>query len=615
MFDAMNLAILIGAGLIAISTFTSLISFRVGAPLLLVFLAVGLGAGEDGPGGLVFDDAPAAYFIGSLALAVILFDSGFNTAYHAVRSAFGPALTLATVGVLLTAGLVAIAARYLLTLTWLEAAILGAIVSSTDAAAVFFLLRVGGITIRDRVRSTLEVESGSNDPMAIFLTVTLVELAASGASLDTAGWEVMTAFVRQMGFGLLAGLGGGQLIILVVNRLKLEAGLYPIVVLSLALCVFALTGLFDGSGFLAVYVAGVVAGNSRLHAMPLLRRFQDGMTWFSQIAMFLTLGLLATPSQFLDIALPALLLALFLTLIGRPLAVWLSLLPFGFSRNETTFVAWVGLRGAVSILLAILPIVAELPSGRLLFNVAFVIVMASLLVQGWTIGPMARWLGLIVPARYGAVDRVELELPGRASHELIAYRIAPESPVATGERLPRWARPSLIIRDGRSIRIHEAGRLRVGDYVYIFAQPKLVPLLDRLFARRAALDPADREFFGDFALDPETTMADLDSAYGLKTATEEEQLSVAEYVARRLHGTPEVGDRVPLEGVELIVREVDDDRNIVSIGLAVEPSRAAKPKLPVFQTRDEIIAAVRNWLRKRPRLLRRLRKKEPPEAP
>lgn len=597
MFAAMNLAILIGAGLIAISTFTSLISFRIGAPLLLVFLGVGLGAGVDGPGGLVFSDAPAAYFIGSLALAVILFDSGFNTQIRSIRAALGPALALATVGVILTVIFFGAAAHFLLPLSWNEALLLGAIVSSTDAAAVFFLLRVGGITIRERVRSTLEIESGSNDPMAIFLTVTLVELVASGASLQTAGGEILLAFARQMGIGLLAGAAGGQLIIFVVSRLKLEVGLYPIVVLSLAMCVFAATGMLDGSGFVAVYLAGVVAGNSRLHALPLLRRFQDGMTWFSQIAMFLTLGLLATPSQFLDVALPATLLALFLTLVGRPLAIWLSLLPFGFSRNETTFVAWVGLRGAVSILLAILPIVAELPNGQLLFNVTFVIVLASLLVQGWTIGPMARWLGLIVPPRFGPVDRVELELPGRATHELIAYRIAPDSPVATGERIPRWARPSLIVRDGRSIRLHEAGRLRAGDYVYIFAQPKLVHLLDRLFARPAALDPADREFFGDFRIDPATKMAELAEVYEMNLGAADAQLTIAEFISRRLSG-PEIGDRVPLEGVELIVREVGPAWEILQIGLAVEPSRAARPKLPLFQTRDEIIAALRRWWRR-----------------
>ncbi|MBK8174693.1 MAG: potassium/proton antiporter [Rhodospirillales bacterium] len=613
MFEAMNLAILVGAGLIAISTFTSLISFRVGAPLLLVFLAVGLVAGVDGPGGLTFDDAPAAYFIGSVALAVILFDSGFNTQFRTVRAALGPALTLATVGVLLTAALVGAAAHLLLELEWLEALLLGAIVSSTDAAAVFFLLRVGGITLRDRVRSTLEVESGSNDPMAIFLTVTLVQIiSASDTATAATGLAFLEAFARQMGFGLLAGLAGGQAIVLIIGRLKLEAGLYPIVVLSLALCVFAATGFASGSGYLAVYVAGVIAGNSGLQRLALLRRFQDGMTWFSQIAMFLTLGLLATPSQFLGIAWPAVALALFLTLVGRPIAAWLCLLPFGFTRNETTFVAWVGLRGAVSILLAILPIVAELPNGRLLFNVAFVVVIVSLVVQGWTIRPMARWLGLIVPPRIGPVERVELELPGRASHELITYRIAAESPVARGERVPRWARPSLIVRDGRTIRVHDAGRLRAGDYVYIFASPKLVHLLDRLFARPAGLDLADREFFGDFTIDPRTQIADLAEAYGFSVADEDATLSVADYVSRRMQGTPETGDRVPAGAIELIVREITDAGEIGEIGVALEPSRAAQPKLPVFLTWQEMRAFIRalRLSRRRRRQQKRLRRQE-----
>jgi len=614
MFDAINLAILIGAGLIAISTFTSLISFRIGAPLLLVFLAVGLGAGEDGPGGLHFEDAPAAYFIGSLALAVILFDSGFNTTLRSVRSALGPALMLATLGVLLTAGMIGVAAHWLIRLPWIDSFLLGAIVSSTDAAAVFFLLRVGGITVRDRVRSTLEVESGSNDPMAIFLTVTLIEIAVSGLATDSPGmtlWAVCGEFARQMGLGLLAGLGGGQLIVLVVKRVQLETGLYPIVVLSLALVLFAAVGMSGGSGFLAVYVAGVVAGNSGLQSLALLRRFQDGMTWFSQIAMFLTLGLLASPSQFVEVAVAAGLLALFLTLIARPIAVWLALLPFGFSRNETTFVAWVGLRGAVSLLLAILPLVAELENGRLLFNITFVIVMISLLLQGWTIGPMARWLGLIVPPRYGPVHRVELELPGHASHELVAYRIAPGSPVAVGERIPRWARPSLIVRDGRSLRLHDAGRLRDGDYVYIFAPPRLVRLLDRLFARPAAsLDLSDREFFGDFIIDLDTKMADLADAYGIKLTPAEAEMQVSDFIARRLPGSPEIGDRVTTGSVELIVRELSEASEIAGVGLAIEPSRKASPRLPLFQTRDELLGMIRAWRRRR--VDRRARTRKPP---
>ena len=277
------------------------------------------------------------------------------------------------------------------------------------------------------------------------------------------------------------------------------------------------------------------------------------------------------------------------------MAVWLSLLPFKFSRNETTFVAWVGLRGAVSILLAILPIVAALPEGRLLFNVTFVVVMTSLLLQGWTIRPMARWLGLIVPPRIGPVERVELELPGQASHELIAYRIAPESPVAKGERIPRWARPSLIVRDGRSLRVHDAGRLRAGDYVYIFAAPKLVHLLDRLFARPSNIDVFDREFFGDFVIDPSTQMSDLAEAYGFVLSTEDAALSAAEFIHRRLQGTVEIGDRVPVEAAELIIRQLDDKGEIASIGLAVEPSRTARPKLPVVQSGNSIRDVLARW--------------------
>ncbi len=595
MFEAINLAILIGAGLIAISTFTSLISFRIGAPLLLVFLAVGLLAGEDGPGGLEFDNARVAYFIGSVALAVILFDSGFNTHMRSVRAAFGPAVVLATVGVVVTAGLMGVATHYLLGLPWLQSFLLGSIVSSTDAAAVFFLLRVGGITIRERVRSTLEIESGGNDPMAIFLSITLIEVIASGVASEAAGLEALGEFAQEFGFGLLTGFAGGQLIILVVHRLKLQAGLYPIVVLSLALCLFAATGILGGSGFLAVFIAGIRAGNSKVHGLPLIRRFQDGMTWFCQIAMFLTLGLLASPSQFPGIAPAAVLLALFLTFIGRPVAVWLCLLPFAFSRNETNFISWVGLRGAVSILLGILPTVAELPAGRLLFNITFLVVMISLLLQGWTIRPMARWLGLIVPPRIGPVERLELELPGQASHELIAYRIAPESPVAKGERIPRWARPSLIVRDGRSLRVHDAGRLRAGDYVYIFAAPKLVHLLDRLFARPSNIDVFDREFFGDFVIDPSTQMSDLAEAYGFVLSAEDTAVSAADFIHRRLQGTVEIGDRVPVDSAELIIRQLDDKGEIASIGLAVEPSRTVRPKLPVVQSSNSIRDVLARW--------------------
>lgn len=595
MLEAMNIAILIGAGLIVLSVLTSLVSSRVGAPLLLLFLAIGLAAGADGPGGIEFDNAPVAYFIGSIALAIILFDSGFETSIHTIRSAAWPALALATVGVLLTTGLLAAAAHHLFDFDWLQSLLMGAIVSSTDAAAVFFLLRVGGITLRERVRSTLEFESSSNDPMAIFLTLTLVELIAGGAT-EGLTWSLALSFAQQMGIGGALGVLGGHAIVRLVNRLTLEAALYPVVTVSLAVCLFAAVNMAGGSGFLAVFVAGLIAGNGSMRATAIIRRFQAGLTWLAQIAMFLTLGLLATPSQFGAVAVPAIALGLFLIFVGRPLAVWLCLLPFRFSRNETTFVAWVGLRGAVSILLAILPFLGGLEKGQTYFNAAFIVVLTSLLFQGWTVRPMAHWLGLIVPRRRGPVDRVELELPGRATHEMVVYKVLADSPVATGERIPRWARPSLIIRDGHSMKLHQAGRLQPGDTVYIFTQPRQVHLLDRLFATPLPVGPDDREFFGDFSMSPDARLAAVGAAYGFQPKEKDRDLSLRDLLRREFGGGVEAGDRLLYGPVELIVREVSEKHDILEVGLAVEPTRAATPRLPLFQTRRDIGRTLRRWL-------------------
>ncbi len=571
MIESLTAAILVASGLVVISIFTSLIALRIGAPLLLFFLALGLLAGEEGVLGIGFDDAPTAYLVGSVALAIILFDSGFDTSFASYRTAAWPALTLATWGVGLTSAIVAVPGHYLLGLSWMEGLLLGAIVSSTDAAAVFFLLRVGGITLRDRVRSTLEIESGTNDPMAIFLTITLVELIASGHGADGVGWRMVLGFVQQMGIGAIAGILAGQAILQTVNRLELERALYPLLVLAMAMVVFAGTNLIGGSGFLAAYVAGLVAGNAQLRGIGLIRRIQGGMTWLAQITMFLTMGLLATPSHLATFALPALAVAAVLIFIARPLAVWLCLAPYGFSRAETSFVAWVGLRGAVSILLAILPLIEGIPSGRIYFNAAFVVVLVSLLIQGWTLGRTARWLGLVVPRRIGPVERVELELPGEARHELVVYRIVTDSPVAKGQRLPRWARPSLVVRNGQSVSFHRAGRLQPGDAVYLFVPPRQVPLLDRLFASPARLDEQDSQFYGDFALAPEARLGEVSLLYDIPIGRYDPQWSVGELLRREFGGSVEAGDRLPLGPVELIVRSVDENHRVTSVGLAVSP--------------------------------------------
>lgn len=569
MLDTMYLAILISAGLVMAAVFTTLIAFRVGAPLLLIFLAVGLLAGENGLG-LKFNNSGVAYFIGSLALAVILFDSGFGTRLSAFRQAAVPAVVLATFGVVLTTALVGVAVRFVFGFPWLQSFLLAAVIGSTDAAATFFLLRVGGIQLRERVRSVLELESGANDPMAIFLTITILELVSGGTPANGVTATFLLAFLREMGVGLILGLVGGHLIVRLVNRLDLESGLYPIVVLAAALFLFAVAGLVPSSGYLAVYIAGLYAGNKRLREAPALRRFQDGMTWLAQIGMFVVFGLFATPSEFPRIALQGVALAVFLIFVARPVAVWLCLLPFRFQRQEAAFIAWVGLRGAVSLLLALLPLIEGLPRGQEIFNAAFIMVVASLLLQGWTIRPMARQLGLIVPPTIGPVDKVELELPGAASHELVVYHVVADSPVARGERIPRWARPSLVVRNGQSMRPQYASRIQAGDYVYLFASPRNIRLLDRLFASPATVEEDDKDFFGEFYIDTSHSTGELAQAYGVAIAGEP-RTPIGAYMLQRLGGHAEVGDRVPIEFLELIVRDTDESGVITAAGLALAP--------------------------------------------
>ncbi|TWF55036.1 potassium/proton antiporter [Neorhizobium alkalisoli] len=595
--EAFYIILLVGTVLVLAAAFSSLLAFRFGAPLLLVFLSIGLLAGVDGLG-IRFENYSFTFMLGSVALAIVLFDSGFSTPIHSFRIAAVPALTMASAGVLATTGLFGIAASYMLGFSLLEGMLLGAIIASTDAAAVFFLLRIGGINIRDKVRSTLEVESGTNDPMAIFLTVALSELVATGQGFSGLDWHFLLLFVEEMGLGLIFGVLGGMMIVWVLNRFTSDRGLAPIFVLTLALLVFAFTGTMGGSGFLAVYVAGMYSGNRKMFAKQQITRFNEGLTWLAQIIMFLVLGLLATPSQFPILILPAVGLALFLMFVARPIAVWLSLLAYDFTQQEITFLSWVGLRGAVSILLAIMPILSGVDNGSVFFNVTFIIVLVSLLVQGWTIKPVAQYLGLIIPPRIGAIDKVELDLPGKATHELISYRVIKDSPLLSGERIPRWAIPSLVIRDNRSIRYQYAGRLREGDQVYLFVSPPYIGLLDRLFASRAALDEDDAEFFGAFAISPTRPAKELDAAYGPGLINPAEQsLTVGELMNGRLGGHADYADRMRFGSVVLIVREMDENGHIKSIGVSLEPVEPAT-NLPIFINMREIAHRIRDRIRK-----------------
>ncbi|WP_425409175.1 potassium/proton antiporter [Hyphococcus sp.] len=582
MIDAVNVAILVGASLIVLSTFTSLISQRIGAPLLLVFLGVGLLAGEDGLLGIEFNSGGSAYFVGSLALAIILFDSGFDTPLRSYRIAAAPALTLATFGVVLTATFVGLFAHLLFGLSLVDGLLLGSIIASTDAAAVFFLMRVGGLKLRDRVKATLEVESGANDPMAIFLTTVFVELSVTQNDPGFGfNFQFIAEFIQQIGLGLFIGVVGGLAIAAMLNRMRaLDAGLFPIAGLAGALVIFSACGLLGGSGFLAAYAAGVVAGNRQIVYAHRLRRFHVGMTWLAQIGMFLTLGLLATPSEFGSVFIPALALAVILIVFARPLAVWLCLTPFGFKWREKMFVGWVGLRGAVSILLAILPGLGGVDNGDVFFNIIFIMVLSSLLIQGWTINISAQILNMISPQEPGLVDRVELELPGGGELELIGYRIHPESTIAKGERVPRWARPVLILRNGRPYTIHNASGLQAEDRAYLFSSPRQTTLLDDIYAKPHESSSAEQH--GDFQLDGSTSLNAFLHQYGLPYFASDKALSIADYLARELGGEPVIGDRVNIGPIDIVVNALDDEGQASLVGLIIDPatkSRSAQARL------------------------------------
>jgi cell volume regulation protein A len=372
--DTVSLAILLGSLLVLAGILSSLLAMRFGAPLLLVFLLIGMLAGESGPGGISFNDVGTTYVVGSLALALILFDGGLRTRFSAFRSVLAPAGLLATVGVLITAFLIAPVAHFALGVTWTEGLLVGSVIASTDAAAVFFLINTRGLRLRSRITATLEVESGANDPFAIFMTIVLVEILLMGSK----AWsDLVVDLLREGLLGGVLGYIGGRLIALVLNRVGLTQGLSAPFVAVSALVIFAFANSVHASGYLAVYLAGLVVGNQKIRAHSSVVVFLDAITWLAQIVMFVLLGLLAWPARLPHSIFGALLIAVALMLIARPAAVFLCLAPFQFEWREKLFIAWVGLRGAVSIFLASIPLLVGLPSGYLFFDIEFVVVMLS----------------------------------------------------------------------------------------------------------------------------------------------------------------------------------------------------------------------------------------------
>jgi potassium/hydrogen antiporter len=560
--------LLVGALLLLVGIVSSKLSTRVGVPVLVLFLAIGMLAGEDGFGGIEFDNYPLAHGIGTLALAIILFDGGLRTPMAAIRLAWRPAFLLATLGVLLTAAITGWAASLILGLPILYGLLLGSIVGSTDAAAVFSILRSRGLHLRRRLEATLEIESGSNDPMAILMTIALIQIimareaTASGLALF---------FVQQMGVGAVVGILVGRAAALLINRIELDAaGLYPVLAAVGGVLAYAIAASLGGSGFLSVYVAGVVVGNARTIFQRGTFLFHDGFAWIAQMVMFIVLGLLSTPSHLVRLAPEALLIAVVLTFVARPAAVLVLLLPFRFRLAELTFLSWAGLKGAVPIILATYPFIFGVPEANTIFNVVFFVVLVSAVTQGWTLRPVAQRLGVQGPPRPEPPVALEITSLRNIEGDIVDFTISDVSR-AEGRRLrdlalPEGAVVALITRGDEIIPPRGSTQILSGDHVFVVLRPETRTLVNRVFGSRVGTD-VPVPLPAEFPLQGTATVEDLREFYGIELDAPA-GCTLDQILRDRLQGEPEPGDVVRVGMVRLRVREMTEDR-IEWIGLSI----------------------------------------------
>ena len=551
---------------------SSKFSARAGLPVLVMFLGLGMLAGSDGIGGIQFDNYEVAHAIGTVALAFILFDGGLRSPLESLEVAWKPSAILATLGVLGTSLVTGVVAMYVLGLSLLEGMLLGSIVGSTDAAAVFSLLRSAGVHLRHRLGATLEIESGANDPMAIFLTVGFIQVLTGETTLGPA---LGLLFLQQMGVGLAVGFAVGKLSVLLINRINLAAaGLYPVLTSACGVFAFGLAASMQGSGFLAVYVAGLVLGNSKLVFQKGTLLFHDGIAWAGQITMFVVLGLLSSPVALMDVAAPSLLVAVALTLVARPLIIAPLLVPFKFTAREIGLVSWVGLKGAVPIILATYPLMAGLSAGPTIFNVIFFVVLISALVQGGTLSWLARALRLEEAPAPEPPLSLEIVSLRDVDAEIVRYQVGDHSPAASrllrDLALPEGAVVAMIARERVLIPPRGSTQIEAGDHLFIVVNRDSRRPVDAIFARQR--DDGPIVVTEEFALRGNTTVGDLTAMYGISLSKAPE--TTLDQIIRELVDEVTVDTKCSIEGIRLRVRE-ESDGVVVTVGVVLLESTAA----------------------------------------
>lgn len=593
--DTLNILYLVGALLIFASIMASTLSARLGVPLLLLFLIVGMLAGEQGILGIEFSQYAIANFVGQAALACILLDGGLRTSFKSFRVGLKPAITLATWGVLVTVLVLGVFITWLLDVDWRFGLLMAAIVGSTDAAAVFSLLRNGGVKLNDRVQATLELESGANDPLAILLVTGLIALNVDPAGQTTLGFLIL--LLQQLGFGLGMGLLFGYLLARLLPKLHLAEGMYAILILSAGLAVFAATNLLGGSGFLAVYLTGVLIGNHKVRSTEHVMRVMDSFAWLSQAVLFVVLGLLATPSNVINVWHYSVAIAAFMILVARPIAVYTSVKPFKFKDREIGFISWVGLRGAVPITLALLPVMAGIDNAFMLFDIAFGVVVLSLILQGMTIPFMANLFKVRIPTNKDPKEELEVWVSDKASITLYEFEVQSGAfaigrhPMDVSRRIsPDEISVFALLRKQEIVVMEENTKLKFGDSVWYAMRGNHASKIANIFNDTTLDRKVIDDFYGDWLLSPSVKLGDLPFFTSIMESeslvenlkSKSDHLSsedvideksmwdqtVAEFVQGSLGTAPVSGDTVAIsEEWSLVIKEVDDKGKLRTIGL------------------------------------------------